>query len=235
MKTYKINVLLFIFLSIFILLNANVYASTKAPVVELESNVYEFKPVMEDTEVVHDYIIKNRGNVVLEITKVEPGCGCTAVSYTKFIPPGSVGKITIKFDTNGYGGKPVSKSILVESTDPKKGKFYLKLKGSVESFADINPRRVRLIGNFKDKIKSEIRIISKEKYPFKILEVSINDKTKVKFTLNKVKEDKISEYLLVVENLSMKKDRYFDTVTIKTDSKLKPEILLPLNAIIFDN
>jgi hypothetical protein len=147
-----------------------------------------------------------------------------------------VGKITIKFATGGYGGKSVSKSINVECSDPKRSKFYLKLKGTVESFANISPKRFRLIGYYNDKIKSEIKIVSKEKYPFKILDVSIGkenaDKVKIDFKI--IKEEKISEYNLTVENLLDGKGRFFDTVTIKTDSKLKPVIKIPLSAIIFD-
>lgn len=39
----------------------------------ISNNVFEFKPVLDGTEVIHDFIIKNTGTATLEIEKIETG------------------------------------------------------------------------------------------------------------------------------------------------------------------
>lgn len=34
---------------------------------------YEFSPVLEDTKVVHDFIIQNKGNAILKVDRVKTG------------------------------------------------------------------------------------------------------------------------------------------------------------------
>jgi len=36
-------------------------------------NSYEFEPVLDGAQVVHDFVVMNKGNAVLEIEKVETG------------------------------------------------------------------------------------------------------------------------------------------------------------------
>jgi hypothetical protein len=39
----------------------------------VSDNVFEFKPVLDGAEVIHDFVIQNTGNAVLEIEKIETG------------------------------------------------------------------------------------------------------------------------------------------------------------------
>ncbi len=39
----------------------------------ISNNVFEFKPVLDGTEVIHDFIIQNTGTDTLEIEKIETG------------------------------------------------------------------------------------------------------------------------------------------------------------------
>jgi len=36
-------------------------------------NVFEFKPVLDGAEVIHDFVIQNNGKATLEIEKIETG------------------------------------------------------------------------------------------------------------------------------------------------------------------
>ncbi len=45
----------------------------KVPVVFFPENSFEFKPVVEGSEVRHNFIIRNKGNAILAISKVKPG------------------------------------------------------------------------------------------------------------------------------------------------------------------
>jgi hypothetical protein len=39
----------------------------------ISDKVFEFKPVLDGTKIVHDFIIQNSGNATLEIEKIETG------------------------------------------------------------------------------------------------------------------------------------------------------------------
>ena len=43
------------------------------PKVHVPEGTYEFEPVVEGTNVIHDFVIQNKGTATLDITKVRPG------------------------------------------------------------------------------------------------------------------------------------------------------------------
>ena len=43
------------------------------PVVYVPEPVFEFDKVVDGSEVVHDFIVQNKGDATLDITKVRPG------------------------------------------------------------------------------------------------------------------------------------------------------------------
>jgi len=48
-------------------------SSTQGPKAYIAESVFEFNPVVEGTEIVHEFILKNRGDAPLEILKIESG------------------------------------------------------------------------------------------------------------------------------------------------------------------
>jgi|WetSurSiteA1Bulk_404760.scaffolds.fasta_scaffold157844_1 hypothetical protein len=56
-----------------IALLTSVYANSGKPTAVVESGSYDFGITFEGKEVLHDYIIKNTGDVVLEIQSVKSG------------------------------------------------------------------------------------------------------------------------------------------------------------------
>ncbi|MFZ5571427.1 MAG: hypothetical protein ACOZF0_13585 [Thermodesulfobacteriota bacterium] len=64
---------------IFLLLFQNAVAEedqkTKgpSPLVQLKEPVYKFEPVLEGKEILHDFIVQNKGTAELDILRVQPG------------------------------------------------------------------------------------------------------------------------------------------------------------------
>jgi len=95
----------------------------------------------------------------------------------------------------------------------------------VDNFATINPKSVRLEGTADQDIKGTVTIIPESRYPFKILETtSDQNQNNISFKLEEVKKGKGLEYLLTIQNLKKEKGRYSNSVNLKTDSKVQPEI-----------
>ncbi len=187
-------------------------------------DVFEFNPVLEGTEVINDFIIKNQGTAPLEILNVETDWGCTAVSYPRQIPPGGEGKITIKTDTKKYGGRRIKKNISIETNDPEQPKLALTVTGEVEKLVTITPTRVRLVGPAGQPLEEVVTIIPGEKYPFKIIGVKAINGKRIRYSWSVVKGPKGLQYRLTVKNIKTGKGRYVDTISLKTTSKYQPVI-----------
>jgi hypothetical protein len=74
--------------------------------------------------------------------------------------------------------------------------------------------------------KRKVTIIPLEKYPFKILKVRAKNGKDIRFQLQEEKSEKGLQYVLTVENLRLEKGRYFDIITLETDSKIRPMLSL---------
>jgi hypothetical protein len=102
--------------------------------------------------------------------------------------------------------------------------LYLTIGGNVEQFVDIVPKRVVLNGVAGNPVNAKVRILPKDKYPFTIKKARATNKENIAFTLEKTQRSEKMEYVLTVENLKKTPGRYVDTIKLKTDSKVRPEI-----------
>lgn len=109
------------------------------------------------------------------------------------------------------------------TNDPKEPVVHLKITGQVDQFAAITPRMLNLRGMAGDTIRGTVKIVPGEKYAFKILSAASKE-GKVKVLLNEVKDGEKAGYALLVENLRTEAGSYNDSVVLKTDSLIQPEI-----------
>jgi hypothetical protein len=118
----------------------------------------------------------------------------------------------------------MKKTAGVYTNDKNRPRQNLVVSGPVEKFATIRPQHISLRGFAGDPIKGQVSIIPEKKYPFKILGVRAKDGRNIKFQLDEAKNSKGQVYELKVENLREKKGRFYDTIILKTDSKVRPEL-----------
>jgi hypothetical protein len=126
-------------------------------------------------------------------------------------------------DTSGYGGRRLEKSAEVMTSDPGEPVVHLTISGQVDRFAAITPRTLSLRGVSGEILRGSVSIVPEEKYPFTILSVYPTE-GKLKVQLDEVMQDGRKGYALMVETLLSEAGSYFDTVRLKTDSPLQPEM-----------
>jgi len=207
-------------------------ADTPSALAFLPSDTYTFEPVLEGTLVTHDFIIENKGNATLQVLSVRPGCGCTSASFTKEIPPGGNGKISLSFNSSGYGGSTVNKKTRVETNDPDHASISLIITGTIEKFAEIEPDGAVLTGTAGEDIKTEIKITPNKKSPFKITGVKAKSGENIRCDLKEIKGSDGIQYVLTVSNLKKEAAKYNDRISLTTDNVLKPEITIYVSAVI---
>lgn len=118
----------------------------------------------------------------------------------------------------------MQKTAGVYTNDKSRPQQDLVISGQVENFATIRPQSVSLRGYVGDSIKGMISIIPEKKYPFKILNAKAQSGKNVNVQLDETTNSNGTAYELKVENLRQKSGRYYDTIILETDSKIRPEL-----------
>ena len=136
--------------------------------------------------IVHEFVIRNEGSAVLELTDVKPACGCTVARYDRKIEPGESGTVKTTVKTDNFSG-PIAKSIAVYTNDPENPKLQLVVKAEVKPYIAIVPGYARYnyvqgepVGSINQTLwaadGSDVNIVS-VKPPYDHLKVSFREAT----------------------------------------------------------
>lgn len=211
-----------LFLSLF---GFNVFgmAVEKHPAIYVPQDTYEFEAVPAGQAVLHDFMVQNTGDAPLIIEEVESDCGCTAVDFSKRIPPKGAGKVSVQLNTIDYGGNFITKYVEIFSNDPKNPVTSLIIKGTVDEFIEEpEPIFARLKGIADKKIETEVTLTPTKKYPFKIVNLKTQKENNIDVVLNQSEQVTGGiKYILKIENRRNIPGRYHDLISIETDSLLR--------------
>ena len=118
----------------------------------------------------------------------------------------------------------MKKTAGVYTNDKMRPRQDLVISGQVERFVTIRPLHANMRGFVGDEIKGSVTIIPEKKYPFKILNVKAKDGKNIEYELVTTKESDNTAYELKIENLKQNAGRYYDSIILETDSKIKPQL-----------
>lgn len=142
------------------------------PQLVVDDPTFNFGIVQQGNKVTHVFTIRNSGDAPLTIQKVRPSCGCTAAnSSTPMLNPGKTGEIKITFDSTNFSGK-VSKTVFLDTNDPKSPAYTLTLTGSITEEIQIAPRQLNL-GKIKIGIpqRATITLTNRADRPLRLISV----------------------------------------------------------------
>ncbi len=126
-----------------LLVAATVLAAGK-PKATIAEPLKDVGTVSKGDKIVHDFVIKNEGDADLQITSVQPACGCTVADFDKVIKPGQTGKVHAVIDSATFSG-PISKGVSVFTNDPEHPQIELTIHAKVEPYISIKPGYARYI------------------------------------------------------------------------------------------
>ena len=161
-------------------------ASTPEAVVE--ETDFDAGTVTRGDTITHDFVVNNEGKGTLEVTRVQPTCGCTVTKFDRTIAPGKTGKITASVHTAAFSG-PIHKTIMVATNDPKMANFQLSIKAVVKSILNVSPQENQNFGLvFKGQsMEKTFDIKSSDGKPFEITSVQAQDNN-LKYDLSQAKD-----------------------------------------------
>jgi hypothetical protein len=139
--------------------------------------VYDFGKVSAGELVKHSFIFTNTGDQVLEITAVQPSCGCTtAGEWSRKVEPGKTGMIPLQFNSANFSG-PVTKHATVSSNDKAHAQTALQIKGTVWRPIEVTPQFavLNVMPEAATNPPTKVRIVNNLETPLDVWSVSCNN------------------------------------------------------------
>jgi hypothetical protein len=126
------------------------------------------------------------------------------VRYTRTIPPGGVGRVTLQVNTNGLQGR-LTKSARMTTNDPRQSSTKLYLSINVRAHILVEPGpKILLQGIVGDDIQRVVHIHSAENEPFEITRINTNLRSVIDYKLSR-KDDGREYDLQVISRASDQK------------------------------
>jgi hypothetical protein len=194
------------------------------PRIQFAEKVHDFGKVDSETVLKHDFVFTNTGTATLEITAVNPACGCTtAGTWEKQVEPGKTSRIPLQFNPAAFSGE-VTKSATVLCNDPGQSNIVLQLKATVWKPIEVLPPTVvfQVSGESQTKETKIVRVVSNLEEPLELSDLQCTNKS-FEAELKTVKPGK--EFALNITALPPFTSNVMMTaVTLKTSSPKMPTI-----------
>ena len=103
------------------------------PLIGFDQKIFECGTVTEGKNdgVKAVFTVRNDGDSLLHLTRVKPGCGCTAVTWDSLIQPGGSAKIKAQINLKSYRPGIFSKKIVVTSNATNEQTSRLTVKALI--------------------------------------------------------------------------------------------------------
>jgi hypothetical protein len=203
------------------------------PLLQVEKPTYDFGRAAMGEKVRHTFIVTNTGTASLHIDRVQPGCHCTTVgTWTHDIAPGQSGEITVQFDSAGFGGGPVTKTISVYSNAKNDPRATLMLRGTVWKPIEISPSTaiISIPPDTTNAVSTTVRIVNQTENPVTFSNAISANKL---FTVEskEIKPGKQYE-LIITAQPPFAPGSSWGTVTVNTSLPGTPAISVPVMASV---
>ncbi len=201
-------------------------ATTNVPQIACDEPTYDFGTADSSETIEHTFVIKNTGTLTLEITRVQPACGCTVANVSeKSVPPGGESHLTTRLSLQGRSGGQ-HKTILIESNDPTQPQFMLALRGEVGVAINVQPQQIMMprvqIGT---QPSAEVLLTSGDGNPFQITSVEASPDA---LSAEAAPGGDGKAYRLNIALKTPIEGSFNGTVTVRTDHPKKPTIEIPV-------
>jgi len=205
--------------------------------ISFEKTSTDFGTVQGGTVLKYTFKYKNTGDEELVITKIQTPCGCTAVQTSKgTVKSGEWGEIQAQVNTSGFRGK-IEKYIYVDTNVSHMPRVTLTMNAFVIYDIDIMPSEFIPFYNVKtgETLSKEVTITSSTKSPLALSAPVLTSQTPKLFSINLEEVRKSIEYKLKVTfNAPDGSGNYQGEIKIATNSKNRPELVLPISAYVLE-
>lgn len=197
----------------------------QTPVITFEKTHHDFGKIDADRKVSYRFKVTNTGQATLNITRLNPSCGCTSTVVGKWsLAPGESTEVEASFDPRGFRGL-VRKSIQVISDDPVHGSLTLTFEATVTQ--DIMPSTKTVFFYDLQRTTSKtstIRLASGNGQPVQVKETKAPGAPYLSATAKSEGNDVLLDITVDGRKISPGKQRGADSLTVFTNSQKTPSI-----------
>ncbi len=109
------------------------------------------------------------------------------------------------------------------TNDPREPVVHLVVAGPVDRFVSINPRMLNLRGTAGERLQGTVIVVPEEKYPFRLTGVQPRE-GRIRASFSETRQEGRAAYSILVENERSEAGSYSDTLVLKTDSPVQPQL-----------
>ena len=214
---------------------------TEGPRLTIVEPKKDFGTVAKGEKLSWSFVLKNTGSQDLEITNVQPACGCTVAEYDKVIKAGETGTVHATVNTQTFTG-PISKSISIRTNDPDAASAQLMIHAVVRPYVEADPAGFVRYSILQGEVGTEyVTLYSEEDEPFEIVGVELpGEWVKVEYAEASADErtpkgkrgNNQYRVKVTVGGPTAPVGPLVDKITIVTNSQHQPEYELSLSGII---
>jgi len=194
------------------------------------SSSFDFGNIYRGQKVTHLFTIKNSGKDTLVIRDVSASCGCTAAMTSQsVIPPASTAKLSVTFNSEGYGGQ-THKTVTVISNDPVNPSRQVSITANVLTVLEPDPSYLYIQRATVDSVTSSvIKLTNTTAKPVRILSAEANlAEVRVEPTKKILKPKEQAD--LLVSYKPSKVGPAYGEIVLKTDFQPQPTVSIRLTA-----
>jgi hypothetical protein len=202
-------------------------AQPPAPRITFEALHHDFGKISADSKVSYRFKVTNTGQAPLNITRLNPSCGCTSTVVGKWtLAPGESTEVEIIFNPAGYRG-PVRKSVQVVSDDPASTATTLTFEADV--VREIMPSTDSVF--FQDVVrnttrKASVKLVSGTDKPVKVTGVMAKGAPYLSLGVRPDGNDAWVDITLDGRKIPVDKPVGVDAITVLTANPKVPTITL---------
>jgi hypothetical protein len=200
-------------------------APVQAPRITFETLNHDFGKIPGDAKVSYRFKVTNTGKAPLNITRVNPSCGCTSTVLGKWtLAPGESSEVEATFNPAGYRGA-AHKSIQVVSDDPISPVTTLTFQADV--VREIMPSTDSVF--FQDVIRSaprkaSVKLVSGNDKPVQLIDAKAPGAPYLGATLRQDGKDAWVDILLDGHKIPPGKQLGADAILVRTTNPRVPTI-----------
>ena len=197
------------------------------PAIGFDSMHFDFGKMSPDKKVSHKFKVLNKGTAVLNITGVNPSCGCTYTAPAKWsLMPGESTEIEAIFNPAGFRG-PIRKSLVVISNDPKAPSQTLTFEAEIVQEINLKSNSIFFLDVPRTKpMNSSLRLESGNGEKVEITEVKAAGAPYYRFSHRNEDKDAVLGITFDGKLVPSGQQRGADTITVRHTNPRVPPIVL---------
>ncbi len=197
------------------------------PAIGFDTMHFDFGKISPDKKVSHKFKVLNKGNAVLNLTGVNPSCGCTYTAPGKWsLMPGESTDLEATFNPTGYRG-PVRKSLVVISNDPKNPSQTLTFEADVIQEINLKSNSVFFLDVPRTKLmNSSVRLESGNGEKVEITGIKAPGAPYFRFSFKNEGKDAVVDIAFDGKLVPSGQQRGVDTITVLHTNPRVPPIML---------